>query len=195
VNKVKRVQVRFVRSSRLIPPSQFHSGISEIRHVRAVNLISPAPMLSRRAVVDFLIPLSLPDFATAISSTINPPSRITFACIRCAERKVKCDRQRPCSACTKHNAECVFNDTKPTRKRQRRVKVQALADRLNQYEALLQEHGIDTKQLPGSTDSVLPSYLNDTGSRASLSNETASSRVSTGIPAVSSTGQLKFAEQ
>jgi hypothetical protein len=130
-----------------------------------------------------------------MSSTVNAPSRITFACIRCAERKVKCDRQRPCSACTKHNAECVFNAAKPTRKRQRRVKVQALADRLNQYEALLREHRIDTKQLPGSTDSDLPSRINDTGSRTSLSNETAPNRVSIGMPAVSSTGQFKFVER
>ena len=95
--------------------------------------------------------------ATASPST-NIPSRTTFACIRCAERKVKCDRQKPsCSACTKHKAECIFNTSKPPRKRHKRVKVQFLADRLNQYEALLQEHGIDTSKLSGSIGSGLPS--------------------------------------
>lgn len=90
-----------------------------------------------------------------MSSSANVSSRITFACIRCAERKVKCDRQRPCAACTKHNAECVFNISKPPRKKQKRIKVQLLADRLNQYETLLQEHGIDTSKLPGSVTTEL----------------------------------------
>jgi hypothetical protein len=84
-------------------------------------------------------------------------SRPTFACIRCAERKVKCDRQRPCSTCTKHNADCVFNATKSPRKKHKRVKVQVLADRLHQYEALLQKHGIDQNELLNTANLELPS--------------------------------------
>jgi hypothetical protein len=86
--------------------------------------------------------------AATVSPLPKTSTRLTFSCIRCAERKVKCDRQRPCSACTKHNAECVFNASKPPRRKQKRVKVQVLSDRLNQYEALLHKHGIDRSELP-----------------------------------------------
>jgi hypothetical protein len=85
--------------------------------------------------------------AAIVSPLPKTSTRLTFSCIRCAERKVKCDRQRPCSACTKHNTECVFN-TKPPKRKQKRVKVQVLSDRLNQYEELLQKHGIDRSELP-----------------------------------------------
>jgi hypothetical protein len=39
----------------------------------------------------------------------------------------------------------------------KRVKVQVLADRLNQYEALLQRHGIDRSELPDAVNSEIPS--------------------------------------
>src|SRR4051812_15848462 len=92
-------------------------------------------------------------------SSVSTPSRTTYACIRCAERKVKCDRQRPCGACLKHNMDCVFNAPKLPRKKHKRVKVQLLADRLNLYESLLQEHGIDASKLPTVTQ--LPSRSSD----------------------------------
>lgn len=88
--------------------------------------------------------------ATAATRSSSKPSRPTYSCIRCADRKVKCDQQRPCTACVKHNADCVFNPSRPPRKRQTRVKDQILADRLKLYEALLQEQGIDPSKLPAT---------------------------------------------
>ena len=78
---------------------------------------------------------------------LNGPSRATYSCIRCADRKVKCDRQRPCGACVKRNVECVFNPSPPTRKRQKRAKEEVLTERLKYYEALLDKQGIDPKSL------------------------------------------------
>ena len=75
-------------------------------------------------------------------------SRPTYSCVRCSDRKVKCDRQSPCSACVKHNAQCVFRPPHPPRKRHKRVKDDILNDRLKRYEALLQEQGIDPTGLP-----------------------------------------------
>jgi hypothetical protein len=86
--------------------------------------------------------------ADTVFSSPRTSARLTFSCIRCAERKVKCDRQTPCSACTKHNVDCVFSTLKPPPKKHKRVKVQVLSDRINQYEALLQKHGIDRNELP-----------------------------------------------
>ncbi|KAI1103186.1 mitogen-activated protein kinase [Jackrogersella minutella] len=77
------------------------------------------------------------------SSSSSVSNRPTFACVRCAERKVKCDRERPCSACVNHKVECVFRPPRPPRKRH-----QVLTDRLRHYETLLQEQGIDPRKLP-----------------------------------------------
>ena len=91
---------------------------------------------------------------TVPSSSSSTSNRPTYSCIRCADRKVKCDRQRPsCTACVKHNADCVFNPTQPPRKRYKRVKDQILIDRLKYYEALLQEQGIDPSKLPDPPNS------------------------------------------
>jgi hypothetical protein len=96
----------------------------------------------------------------ATSTAPKIATRPTFSCIRCAERKVKCDRQKPCGACVKHNVDCNFHASKPPRKKAKRVKVQVLADRLNQYEALLQRHGIDRSELPDSGNHEMPSRPN-----------------------------------
>lgn len=90
-------------------------------------------------------------FASATPPQSRP--RPTFACIRCADRKVKCDRQSPCSNCVKHNIECLYNPSHPTRKRQKRVKDQILTDRLQYYEALLKDKGIDPTKLPDTPES------------------------------------------
>lgn len=80
--------------------------------------------------------------STGIAAT-KTSTRPTFSCIRCAERKVKCDRQKPhCSACAKHNVDCNFNASKPTQKKQKRIKVQVLTDQLKRYEDLLIKNGI-----------------------------------------------------
>lgn len=77
--------------------------------------------------------------------TIPTPSssRPAFSCIRCADRKVKCDRQDPCNACIKHNVQCTYRQFQPPRKKQKRSKQDVLSDRIKQYEVLLQEHGIN----------------------------------------------------
>ena len=91
--------------------------------------------------------------ATAATPSSSKPSRPTFSCVRCADRKVKCDQQKPCGACVKHNVDCVYNPSRPPRKRQKRVQDQILTDRLKRYEALLQEQGIDPSTLPDTPSS------------------------------------------
>ncbi|KPM37974.1 hypothetical protein AK830_g8605 [Neonectria ditissima] len=95
---------------------------------------------------------------TPSSPPPNVPSKPTFACIRCAERKVKCDRQRPCSACVNHKVDCVFQPPRPPRRRHRQAKDQILTDRLRYYESLLQEKGIEPTNLPADsqTETVVP---------------------------------------
>lgn len=107
-----------------------------------------------------------------MSSDSNSLSRPSYSCIRCAERKVKCDRQRPsCGACTKYKVECVYKPPQQPRKRQKRAQEQVLTDRLKYYEALLHNQGIDPSkpavqpaqvQTPSSTKSEPSSCINKT---------------------------------
>lgn len=89
---------------------------------------------------------------TSTSSTSNtlagqaPRSRRVLACIECAARKVKCDRNFPCANCIKASKRCVPSTLTP-RKRRRKVAERDLVDRLHQYEGLLRQHSIDFEPL------------------------------------------------
>ncbi|OBT64330.1 hypothetical protein VE03_06784 [Pseudogymnoascus sp. 23342-1-I1] len=75
-----------------------------------------------------------------------------FACIRCSERKVGCDRRNPCGACVRHNVPCIIRPQKPPRRKRESSKENLLLDRLKRYEALLQESGIDPGQAKGDSE-------------------------------------------
>ena len=70
-----------------------------------------------------------------------------FSCLRCYNRRVKCDKEQPCGGCLKSNAECVFRERPPPRRRKARTQEEALLERLKRYEVLLDQSGID----PNST--------------------------------------------
>ncbi|RDW67549.1 hypothetical protein BP6252_08945 [Coleophoma cylindrospora] len=90
------------------------------------------------------------------------PSKSTFACVRCAERKVKCDRQRPCSACVNHKVECIFQPPRTPQRSRRRIKDQILTDRLRYYETLLRDQGINPKKLSDTRGSDAQRRPNET---------------------------------
>ena len=79
-------------------------------------------------------------------------SRITYSCIRCSDRKVRCDRQTPCSNCVKYNFQCIFRELPPPRKKQKRVNRDSLKGRLKRCEALLQKVGVDLNGLPTTSE-------------------------------------------
>jgi len=66
----------------------------------------------------------------------------TLACLRCAERKVKCDRQTPCNSCVRHDVECVYRPPKKPGRRKRAVIDEQILERLRSYETLLLVNGI-----------------------------------------------------
>ena len=82
---------------------------------------------------------------TVASSGAGPP-QAPFACVRCSERKVKCDKQNPCTTCVRHKIQCIYRAPKPSRRRRVREKEALVDERLKRYEALLQENGIDPHQ-------------------------------------------------
>ncbi|KAJ9614406.1 hypothetical protein H2200_002542 [Cladophialophora chaetospira] len=70
------------------------------------------------------------------------PSK-AFSCIRCFERKVKCDKQIPCSNCAKSKVECIFRTPPAPRRRKKRTQEDLLLARLKKCEELLKSNGID----------------------------------------------------
>ncbi|OCT48296.1 putative C6 transcription factor [Cladophialophora carrionii] len=66
-----------------------------------------------------------------------------FSCIRCFERKVKCDKQSPCSNCVKSKIECIFRVPPAPRRRRKRTQEDLLLARLRKCEDLLKSRGID----------------------------------------------------
>jgi hypothetical protein len=105
----------------------------------------------------YLISLSyLLNFAMMNSTTTSlstGPPQAPFACVRCSERKVKCDKQSPCTTCVRHKIQCIYRAPKPSRRRRAREKEALVDERLKHYETLLQENGIDPHQV-GSISAI-----------------------------------------
>ncbi|KAL2437108.1 Aurofusarin cluster transcription factor aurR2 [Exophiala dermatitidis] len=70
-----------------------------------------------------------------------PSNRPVYSCVRCSDRKVKCDRDYPCGACKKHNVECTYRPARHSRKRLKLLERDALIDRVQQYEAFIKKQG------------------------------------------------------
>lgn len=73
-----------------------------------------------------------------------PAYKITrgHSCILCQQRKVRCDRQKPCSNCIKARAECVPSPPTLPRRRRRKLAETDIAGRLKRAEQLLRSHGV-----------------------------------------------------
>ena len=79
--------------------------------------------------------------ATSAASD-HPPK--AFSCIRCFERKVKCDKRSPaCTNCVKSNVDCIFRIPPAPRRRKKRTPEDLLLARLKRCEELLKTNGID----------------------------------------------------
>jgi hypothetical protein len=65
------------------------------------------------------------------------------SCLSCRQRKVKCDRQTPCSNCVKAAKQCSF--ILPVRGKRKRTKVpkEGLHAKLRRYEELLRSYGVN----------------------------------------------------
>jgi hypothetical protein len=81
------------------------------------------------------------------SASTNPaahsPNSRPLACLRCQQRKVKCDREQPCSSCVKARVECKSVALLQPRRRKKRFPEAELLARLRRYEELLKSYGAD----------------------------------------------------
>jgi len=64
------------------------------------------------------------------------------SCVLCQQRKVRCDKNKPCANCVKARVECRVIPPQPPRRRKKRLQEKDLIDRLKKYETLLSENGV-----------------------------------------------------
>ncbi|KJZ77967.1 hypothetical protein HIM_02604 [Hirsutella minnesotensis 3608] len=64
------------------------------------------------------------------------------SCTLCQQRKVRCDKNKPCANCVKIGAECKVVPPAPPRRRKKRLQEKDLIERLKKYETLLSENGV-----------------------------------------------------
>lgn len=64
------------------------------------------------------------------------------SCVLCQQRKVRCDKNKPCANCVKAKVECRVVPPQPPRRRKKRLQERDLVDRLKKYESLLSENGV-----------------------------------------------------
>ncbi|KAL7795308.1 fungal-specific transcription factor domain-containing protein [Trichoderma ceciliae] len=77
-----------------------------------------------------------------------------LACVLCQHRKIKCDRNSPCSNCIKANVTCTPSTPAPARKRRRPN--QDLQERLARCEELLKQYASGSVPIPAPP---LPPHL------------------------------------
>ena len=65
------------------------------------------------------------------------------SCQRCAVRKVRCDKQQPCTACLRHNVECEYRTPPPPRRRTKASRDDLLNKRSAVAERPQQRHDPD----------------------------------------------------
>ena len=83
----------------------------------------------------------MPASAPSPSSQSWKQQRV-LACVRCQQRKVKCDRKFPCANCTASHVLCVPATVTPRTRRKRRFPERALLERLRNYEDLLRQNNV-----------------------------------------------------
>lgn len=60
----------------------------------------------------------------------------------CQQRKVRCDKNKPCSNCVKAGVDCRVVPPAPPRRRKKRLQERDLIDRLKKYEDLLRDNNV-----------------------------------------------------
>ncbi|PHH82222.1 hypothetical protein CDD82_6641 [Ophiocordyceps australis] len=83
------------------------------------------------------------------------------SCLLCQQRKVRCDKSKPCANCIKAGVECKVLPPAPPRRRKRRLQERDLLDRLRRYESLLNQHGIKFDAIGHSLKTSGPNDIED----------------------------------
>ena len=95
------------------------------------------------------------------SPTHEAATAKSHSCYVCKQRKVKCDKQDPCSSCVKSRLECVFMEPPPPRRRKRKTSDDDLHTRVKHYEELLAKYGERPATSPRASVSRAPTASSD----------------------------------
>ncbi|KAL4873572.1 hypothetical protein BDV12DRAFT_182350 [Aspergillus spectabilis] len=98
----------------------------------------------------------------------RPPVRSIISCTFCRQKKLRCDRLRPCSSCVKRGLDCAYLSPAPPSRNPPTRSTKQLNQRIRELEKLVnvlggsaksprQEHEVD--QQPGIIDNVITSSL------------------------------------
>lgn len=116
-----------------------------------------------------------------------------LSCIRCAHRKVKCDRIDPCSNCVKHSIPCEYREGAPYKRKKKSHPEAGSSEvlaRLEKYEEILKDLGVDPASVKTAGSNENPrsqrsataererSDVRRNGKRASVSEDPFPSQVS-----------------
>ncbi|GAD98582.1 hypothetical protein NECHADRAFT_86480 [Paecilomyces variotii No. 5] len=68
----------------------------------------------------------------------------------CTKRKVRCNKEDPCSNCSKAQIECSYRSPVPSQRHRKRLADDELLSKINEYEGLLRRHSIEFSPLDNS---------------------------------------------
>jgi hypothetical protein len=128
-----------------------------------------------RAAYEKTEDLGLTSPTEATMTTLVRRYNVERSCVRCHQRKIRCDRATPCMSCTQSNAPCVYPGPERVKRRSQK------ATRANAVPSL----DADEPAVPSGpeTDQALPSSSSHrTGQAQSLPNELAAPEHSQDIP-------------
>ncbi|KAJ5965306.1 hypothetical protein N7481_012020 [Penicillium waksmanii] len=84
-----------------------------------------------------------------VPASIDSPGALSksYSCVVCHKRKVKCDRQDPCSNCEKASVECIYRPPPPPRRRKRE---RDLDENASESREKVRRHGAEESHLINS---------------------------------------------
>lgn len=83
------------------------------------------------------------------------------SCVLCQQRKVRCDKNKPCANCVKAGVDCKVVPPQPPRRRKKKPHERELIDRLRKYETLLSQHGVDFEPIGQTLKTADPTSLDE----------------------------------
>src|SRR5436190_11438545 len=81
------------------------------------------------------------------------------SCITCRRRKVRCDKQRPCSNCVKARVECIFPGPGRAPRKSKKSPDRELLARLRRLEGVVQSLSVQVVNndvIPGAPNTISP---------------------------------------
>ena len=107
-------------------------------------------------VVPVSVPVPVPVFDPSVMKLTRGHS-----CVLCQQRKVRCDKNKPCANCVKAQVECRVVPPQPPRRRKKKPHERELVDRLKKYETLLNQHGVTFEPIAHDFKSSDPSTIDE----------------------------------